>query len=87
VATGVNLMVSTLAPTSSLYIALGDGDPLASERLSIPDQDTVKGSASSVGSRQVRSILTFSPLISSYTLTFNLNFILTSFTISSQISA
>jgi hypothetical protein len=57
-----------------LFIGLRDRGQPTKSRLSIPDQDAVKGSDLIVGSSRVRSILTFSPLISSYTLTLNFGF-------------
>ena len=57
VAAAVNLVSRAICPTSSLY-ALCDGGPLATRWLDVPDQDVVKGSVSTVGSRRMRSILT-----------------------------
>jgi len=55
------------------FIALCDRGLPTRSQLSAPDQDAVEGSDSIVGSSQMRSILTFSPLISSYTLSLVLN--------------
>jgi hypothetical protein len=86
VAVVVSLVVRAPAPTSS-YCAARRGPTSRVIGLSVLDQDVVKGSVLTVRSRWMRSILTFSPLISSYTLNFKLNIILISFTIPSQISA
>ena len=55
------------------FIALCNRGPPTRSQLSTPDQDAVKGSDSIVGSSRMRSILTFLPLISSYTLSLVLN--------------
>ena len=55
------------------FIALCDRGPTTRSQLNAPDQDVVKGSDSIVGSSRMRSILTFFPLISSYTLSLVLN--------------
>ena len=68
------LVASTnLVPPPFSFIALCDRGPPTRSRLSAPDQDAIKGSDSIVGSSQMRSILTFSPFISSYTLSLVLN--------------
>ena len=73
VAAAVNFVARAVCPTSSLY-ELCDGGPPATRWLDVPDQDAVKWSVSTVGSKRMRSILTFSPLISTYTLTLNFDF-------------
>jgi hypothetical protein len=69
----VNLVLCAPSP-HLLFIGLRDRGPPTRSRLSVPDQDAVKGFDLIVGSSRVRSILTFSPLISSYTLTLNFDF-------------
>jgi hypothetical protein len=61
-------------PPPPLYCAARRGPTSRVVGLGVPDQDAVKGSVSTVGSRRMRSILTFSPLISYYTLTLNFDF-------------
>jgi hypothetical protein len=69
----VNLVLCGPGP-HLLFIGLRDRGPSTRSRLSVPDQDAVKGSDLIVGLSRVRSILKFSPLISSYTLTLNFDF-------------
>jgi hypothetical protein len=73
VTVAVNFVSCAPAPYL-LFIGLRDRGPSTRSRLNVPDQDAVKGSDLIVGSNRVRSILTFSPLISSYTLTLNFDF-------------
>jgi hypothetical protein len=70
-----------------LFMALRDRGPPAVCGLDAPDQGVDQRPSSVVGPGWRRSILTFSPLISSYTLNFRLNFTFISFTIPSLISA
>jgi hypothetical protein len=69
----VNLVLCGPGP-HLLFIGLRDRGPPTRSWLSISDQDAIKGSDLIIGSSRVRSILTFSPLISSYTLTLNFDF-------------
>jgi len=71
-------------PHLSLYRALCDRGPSTSGLLSVPDQDTVKGSDWPLG-QLVEIKLTFSLLISPYDL--NLTYLLYLVPIPSQISA
>jgi hypothetical protein len=73
VTVAVNLMFCAPGP-HLLFIGLRDRGPPTRSRLSIPDQDAVKGSELAVGPIRLRSILTFSPLISTYLLTLNFDF-------------
>jgi hypothetical protein len=61
------------APTS-IFIAQGDGGPPAKNRLGAPDQGASQGKKVVGLSIFRRSLLTFSPLISSLTLIFELLF-------------
>ena len=63
----VNLVTMPWPPPFSLYIALCDRGLLTNGRLSVPDQDAVKGSDWPLG-QLVEIKLTFSPLISPYDL-------------------
>jgi hypothetical protein len=85
VAAVVNLILCALAPTSYLWCcATGAHQPV--QRLDTPDQGTIEVPTWSLD-RVGRRLTNILPLISFYTLNFRLNFILISFTISSQISA
>ena len=55
-----------------LFYALRDRGPSASRRLDVPDQDAVRGSGPVFGLGLVEINITFSPLISSYSLNFGL---------------
>jgi hypothetical protein len=56
------------------FIAQGDGDPPAKDRLDAPDQGASQGKKAVGLSIFRRTLLTFSPLISSFTLIFELLF-------------
>jgi hypothetical protein len=73
VTVAVNLVSGAPGP-HLLFIGLRDRGPPTRSRLSIPDQDAVKGSELAVGPIRLRSILTFFPLISTYHLTLNFDF-------------
>jgi hypothetical protein len=73
VTVAVNLVSCAPGP-HLLFIRLRDRGPPTRSRLSISDQDAVKGSELAVGPIRLRSILTFSSLISTCHLTLNFDF-------------